>query len=75
MYYLLASKRFKQKRNQILHLMDPDGRTYCQTENVKRKNDARFIEFAEPDGRAICKVCELGKEGDPLEAEYKAIMA
>ena len=72
MYYLLASKRFKQKHNQILHLMDPDGRTYCQTENVKRKGAVRFIEFAETGGRAVCKGCELGEEDDPLTEAFKA---
>ena len=60
MYWMLKSKRFKVKRNQMLHLMDNRGKTFCQTENVKRKGKCEFIGVDEPDGRPICKMCLIG---------------
>ena len=85
MFYLLASKKFKQKRNQILHLME-NGRTWCGTENVKRRKKLTFIEFEKSDSRPVCKVClknrEEDKSGtwiprdrrDPLTKEFQAVI-
>lgn len=75
MYYLLSSKRFKQPRNQVLHLKDETGRTYCQTENVKRKGSAEFILIEEPEGRPVCKVCvELQRQRFEQEPRLSVLM-
>lgn len=63
MFYLLASKKFKQKRNQMLHLME-NGRTWCGTENMRRRKKLAFLEFKETDGRPVCKVCLKNREED-----------
>lgn len=57
MFYMLASKRFKQKRNQMLHILDAAGRSYCQTENVKRRKLVEFLEVNDSGGHPVCKIC------------------
>ena len=57
MYHMLKTKQFKLVRNQMLHLKDSEGVTYCQTENMKRGKPPEFIEFVETDDRPVCKIC------------------
>jgi hypothetical protein len=61
-YYMVSRNEMRQKRNQMLHMMDEYGKTYCQTENVRRKNKVSFIEITDIQGRPICKSCRAVKE-------------
>jgi hypothetical protein len=77
-FYMLASKKFKARRNQMLHQRDENGVTYCQTENVKRsKTGLEFIEVTDVTGRPACKSCRAIREEqeNPMKASVDSLTA
>ena len=75
-FYMLGSKKFKARRNQMLHQIDENGVTYCQTENVKRsKTKLAFIEVTDVTGRPVCKSCRAIKkeQENPMKASVDSL--
>lgn len=78
--YMLRSKMKKQRKNQVLHIMDASRTTYCQTENIKRKRKfgwSAFIEVTDVTGRSVCKSCRTIKEAqtNPMKASVDSLTA
>ncbi len=75
MYMMLKTKTGKEKKNQMLHIMDNRGKTYCQTENMKRKESPQFFSFAEKENRPVCKVClDKREEREFVEPDLGVLM-
>lgn len=72
MYFLPSRQRFKQARNQTLHLLDEQGQSYCQAENVARKKKNVWIEISNPCGRSVCKNCTIIKEDQEMTSQFQA---
>lgn len=79
-FYMLRSKMKKQRKNQVLHMMDASRTTYCQTENVRRKRRlgwSAFIEVTDVTGRSVCKSCRAIREqqNNPMKASVDSLTA